>query len=302
MNEILEWLLFFVGLVLVLMFVNSAGKKARFRRNYNQAKSLDVDLTEIKNPDEMDETIPGKVWIGFKIIWFVAFWGILSIAVIKNIFTDESLAMHSVTLGLGSVLMSALIGFLLFRLIGGKKAVLDSIGYARVWSAWTILAATVGVLPQFILNPGLNNLFKWLVPAIIFGIMAFLFGWLYGKFIKSSDNKSTKLPTLQDNIAPGNRMLMERVLLVIAACMLLMAVLDMPIIYYTALRVVVFLASGFAAYYFFEKQDGLNGIVFVLMSVLWNPVFPIWLYNKPLWIVLDIVAAIYMFIVSRRVI
>jgi hypothetical protein len=84
MVEIAVWFLSFTGLILAFMFVNSVGKKNRLRRNYHKAKDLGTDLTGVKNPDEMDETIPGKIWIGFKFIYFIFFWAIVAIAIFSK--------------------------------------------------------------------------------------------------------------------------------------------------------------------------------------------------------------------------
>ena len=91
-----------------------------------------------------------------------------------------------------------------------------------------------------------------------------------------------------------------RKLLIIAAAMLMIATLPWPIEFYTLLRIVVCAAAAYSAYCFFDKKIPQTGFILVLIAVIWNPLLPIYLYDKFIWILLDICAAIYMFLLSRK--
>lgn len=70
------------------------------------------------------------------------------------------------------------------------------------------------------------------------------------------------------------------------------AIASWPIGYYTFLRLAVSLGSIAAIYYFvFEKSYRL--VVFLsLILILFNPIIPIHLYKKSLWIPLDIITGL----------
>lgn len=70
-------------------------------------------------------------------------------------------------------------------------------------------------------------------------------------------------------------------------------ILHLPIGYYTFLRMIVFIASFLFAYQEFQKT-GITFwiIVFGIIGILFNPVFPIYLYDKGIWVVIDIIVGI----------
>lgn len=73
--------------------------------------------------------------------------------------------------------------------------------------------------------------------------------------------------------------------------MLLLGVMNLPIEYYTFLRIVV--TIGTICVILKEHSDGIIWqVIFGVMAILFNPIIPVYLYSKSLWIPLDIVAAI----------
>lgn len=82
---------------------------------------------------------------------------------------------------------------------------------------------------------------------------------------------------------------------VIAIIVLLLALLAMPSGYYVFLRWVI---CGVAVYYAHaryvatEKLDGWFWILAIIV-VLFNPIVPVYLYDKSLWGVIDVVVAIF---------
>lgn len=70
------------------------------------------------------------------------------------------------------------------------------------------------------------------------------------------------------------------------------AVLPLPILYYTFLRIIVFIASGIVVYYF-GKQKEFNWVfIFGMILILFNPIIPIHFYLKSIWIPIDIITGI----------
>jgi len=89
--------------------------------------------------------------------------------------------------------------------------------------------------------------------------------------------------------------------LIISSVMLLVAILPLPYGFYTLLRIVVTASAAFAAYYFFEENDTQSGIIFALIALLFNPLIPIHL-DKAIWMPIDIGTAIYMYLVSKKIV
>ena len=83
-----------------------------------------------------------------------------------------------------------------------------------------------------------------------------------------------------------------RLLLLICTGLLLLALADLPIGYYTLLRIVV--SIGAVAVVVTEFDNGINFwvIAFGLVAILFNPLIPVYLGNKGAWIPIDIITAI----------
>lgn len=81
-------------------------------------------------------------------------------------------------------------------------------------------------------------------------------------------------------------------MLFLIAAVLLLALLSLPIGYYTFLRIAVTIASVIIISK--ELKVGINLwlVVFGITAVIFNPIIPIYLYQKSLWMPIDIVAAI----------
>jgi len=86
--------------------------------------------------------------------------------------------------------------------------------------------------------------------------------------------------------------------IIIVTILLFIGVFKLPYGYYTFLRLVVSFAAGFLTYLYFKNNNKLWTIIFGLTTVLFNPVFPIYL-NRSIWGVIDIVVGI-IFLVSIK--
>lgn len=89
-----------------------------------------------------------------------------------------------------------------------------------------------------------------------------------------------------------------KTLLLICAGLLFIALLDLPMGYYTFLRIVVTIGS--AAVVVKERENGLNFwvITFGLVAILFNPFIPIYLKDKSVWMIIDILCGIIFLIKS----
>lgn len=70
------------------------------------------------------------------------------------------------------------------------------------------------------------------------------------------------------------------------------AVLRLPIDYYTFLRIVISIGAGVALYHLFRNKIYYWAVVFGFILILFNPIFPVYLHRKPLWVPLDIITGI----------
>ena len=84
------------------------------------------------------------------------------------------------------------------------------------------------------------------------------------------------------------------ILFLIPAALLLLALADMPSGYYVFMRIAVCLACAIVAYGSYKREDTLNGstILFGLMAILFNPIIPVYLYDREIWMPIDIIGAI----------
>ena len=83
-----------------------------------------------------------------------------------------------------AVVVSVGFGYLFFRLVKPKT---DSrnipLDYAQLFFAWSLSISTSITKPQLLTTPDAAHLFMWLSRTLPFGIIAFIAGFAYGKFI-----------------------------------------------------------------------------------------------------------------------
>jgi hypothetical protein len=75
---------------------------------------------------------------------------------------------------------------------------------------------------------------------------------------------------------------------------LFLALAPLPSFYYRILRFLVTIAALLVAKHEWEKEYavGIWLIIFVAIAVLFNPVLPVYLYNRSLWISIDILCGL----------
>ena len=77
----------------------------------------------------------------------------------------------------------------------------------------------------------------------------------------------------------------------IAAGMLIFAIFDLPMGYYTILRICISIAAIISLLHYREIKDDNLMVCFGLILILFNPLIPIYLDNKGLWSIIDLVTA-----------
>ena len=89
-----------------------------------------------------------------------------------------------------------------------------------------------------------------------------------------------------------------KALLLICSGLLLLALADLPIGYYTFLRIVV--TIGAVVVVISEFENGINfwALLFGLIAVIFNPLIPVYLNDKDAWMPIDIIVAILFLIKS----
>jgi hypothetical protein len=83
-----------------------------------------------------------------------------------------------------------------------------------------------------------------------------------------------------------------RALLLLCAGLLLLALADLPIGYYTLLRIVVTIAAGAVVAKEFEKGINFWVVAFGLIAILFNPLIPVYIGEKSAWMLIDIITAV----------
>lgn len=89
-----------------------------------------------------------------------------------------------------------------------------------------------------------------------------------------------------------------KTLLLLCAGLLFLGLVNLPIGYYTLLRIAVTIASVAVVLKEFEKGINAWVITFGLIAILFNPIIPIYLYSKSLWIPIDLTVGVLFVIKS----
>tara|TARA_B100001123_G_C14528869_1_gene717390 strand:+ start:122 stop:430 length:309 start_codon:yes stop_codon:yes gene_type:complete len=82
---------------------------------------------------------------------------------------------------------------------------------------------------------------------------------------------------------------------------LLIGILPMPIGYYTLSRVVVCGCSAYFAYNFYKKKNISKIWIFGFFTFLYNPILPVYLYEKSIWMVVNIITIVVFYLNKKKV-
>ena len=83
-----------------------------------------------------------------------------------------------------------------------------------------------------------------------------------------------------------------KALLLICSSLLVVATFDLPIGYYTFLRIVVTIGAVTIIYQEFDEELNPWIIVFGIIAIVFNPIIPIYLHDKGIWTIIDLTAAL----------
>ena len=86
--------------------------------------------------------------------------------------------------------------------------------------------------------------------------------------------------------------------LTICAIACFIAILKLPITYYTFLRAIVSLGAIVLIYNFFKQKNYPLTTVFIVVLLLFNPIFPIYLHRKSIWVPLDVITGLLFLIIG----
>ena len=82
-----------------------------------------------------------------------------------------------------------------------------------------------------------------------------------------------------------------KALLILCTVSLLIGLINLPIGYYTFLRIIVFI--GCVGVLLENEKFSLNNwnVMFIVVGILFNPILPIYLNQRNLWLPIDLLAA-----------
>ena len=82
-----------------------------------------------------------------------------------------------------------------------------------------------------------------------------------------------------------------KIISAICAALLVIACFQLPIGYYTFLRIAITIGAIIIILNQVKKDVNFLGITFIMIILLFNPILPIYLYNKYIWMPIDITTA-----------
>jgi succinate-acetate transporter protein len=90
----------------------------------------------------------------------------------------------------------------------------------------------------------------------------------------------------------------KKIIFIVCSICCFAAILKLPIEYYTFLRTIVSLGALPLIYVWTKQKNYALTVVFILVLILFNPLFPIYLYRKSIWIPLDIITGLLFLIIA----
>lgn len=87
-----------------------------------------------------------------------------------------------------------------------------------------------------------------------------------------------------------------KILCILCACSLFIALLDWPIAYYTLLRTLVF-TGALLVIFFIKPKPFLWVLIFAAIAIMFNPIVPIYLYRKAYWLPIDIISGVLFLVI-----
>ena len=89
-------------------------------------------------------------------------------------------------------------------------------------------------------------------------------------------------------------------LLLFCAILLFIAIADLPSGYYTFLRIAVTFGAIGLIITEFEKGISFWLILYAIIAIVFNPIIPIYLYDKESWLVIDLIVGLLFLVKSLK--
>ena len=86
---------------------------------------------------------------------------------------------------------------------------------------------------------------------------------------------------------------------IVGAILLLLCILPMPYSFYTIVRLAMTVISGYLAYNYYSQNKKELAITFLIVAILFQP-FIKFALGRELWLIVDIVTAIFLLILAIR--
>lgn len=87
-------------------------------------------------------------------------------------------------------------------------------------------------------------------------------------------------------------------LFIFCALCCFVGIFRLPIEYYTFLRILISIGAILVLYNTLSFKQRYLSIIFLVILILFNPVFPIYLYRKSLWIPIDTITGILFLLIN----
>ncbi|MCX6875949.1 MAG: hypothetical protein NTW21_19395 [Verrucomicrobia bacterium] len=112
------------------------------------------------------------------------------------------------TIWLGGVIIVAVTfgaAYALYWIIRPRRGAISAGSLGRKWAAWIVAITTISLLPSFFRKLDGDSLALWLLDVFVFGVLAFLIGWIIGlfKFRQQGDEVSTSPPGMGRPVSEG---------------------------------------------------------------------------------------------------
>lgn len=72
----------------------------------------------------------------------------------------------------------------------------------------------------------------------------------------------------------------------------------LPIEYYTFLRILISIGALLVLYHTLSFKQHYFSIIFLIILILFNPIFPIYLYRKSIWIPIDTITGVLFLLIN----
>lgn len=86
---------------------------------------------------------------------------------------------------------------------------------------------------------------------------------------------------------------------IVGAILLLLCILPMPYSFYTIVRLAMTVISGYLAYNYYSQNKKELAITFLIVAILFQP-FIKFALGREVWLIVDIVTAIFLLILAIR--